>query len=83
MPTVKAMTITVDSLPPRPKYGCDGGYDVAVKGPSVVVSTKFCSTMRKRGVFNGHNHGWFALNEHWSWVISMIWGLRGCLHLEE
>ena len=38
MSTVKAMTITVDSLPPRPKCGYDGGYDVAVKGPSVVVS---------------------------------------------
>ena len=32
------MAITVDSLPPRPKCGYDGGYDVAVKGPSVVVS---------------------------------------------
>jgi hypothetical protein len=34
---LKAMTITIDSLPPRPKCGCDGGYNVAVKGPSVVV----------------------------------------------
>jgi hypothetical protein len=37
MPTVKAMTITIDSLPPRPKCGYNGGYDVAVKGPSIVV----------------------------------------------
>jgi hypothetical protein len=37
MPTVKAMAITIDSLPLRPKCGCDRGYDVAMKGPSVVV----------------------------------------------
>ena len=37
MPTVKAMTITADSLLPRPKLDCDRGYDVAMKGPSVVV----------------------------------------------
>ena len=37
MPTVKAMTITVDSLLPMPKLDCDVGYDVAVKGASVVV----------------------------------------------
>ena len=36
MPTVKAMTITVDSLLPRPKLDCDWGYDVAVKGLNVV-----------------------------------------------
>jgi hypothetical protein len=30
------MTITVDSLLPRPKLDCDVGYDVAVKGASVV-----------------------------------------------
>ena len=34
---VKAMTITVDSLPPRPKLDCDASYDVAMKGASVVV----------------------------------------------
>ena len=34
---VMAMTIIVDSLPPRPKLDYDGGYDAAVKGPSVVV----------------------------------------------
>ena len=38
MPTVKAMTIIVDSLLPRPKLDYDVGYDVAVKGVSVVVS---------------------------------------------
>jgi hypothetical protein len=37
MATVKAMTITVDSLLPRPKLDCDVGYDAAVKGASVVV----------------------------------------------
>ena len=35
--TVRAMIITTDSLLPRPKLDCDGGYDMAVKGPSVVV----------------------------------------------
>ena len=34
---VKAMTIIVDSLLPRPKLDYDVGYDVAVKGASVVV----------------------------------------------
>ena len=33
MATVKAMTITIDNLLPRPKCGYDGGYDVVVKGP--------------------------------------------------
>jgi hypothetical protein len=37
MPTVKAMTITIDNLLPRPKLDCDVGYDAAVKGASVVV----------------------------------------------
>jgi hypothetical protein len=54
MPTVKAMTITVDSLPPTPKLDCNGGYDVAVKGPSVVVIAhylKHCSYMGQgRGI---------------------------------
>ena len=35
--TVMTMTITVESLLPRPKLDYDGGYDVAVKGTSVVV----------------------------------------------
>jgi hypothetical protein len=34
---VMTMTITADSLLLRPKLDCDGGYDVAVKGASVVV----------------------------------------------
>ena len=38
MTMVMAMTITVDNLLPRPKLDCNGGYDTAVKGPSVVVS---------------------------------------------
>jgi hypothetical protein len=33
-----AMTITADSLLPRPKSDCDRGYDVTVKGASVVVT---------------------------------------------
>ena len=37
MPTVRAMTITVDSLLPRPKLDCDMGYDVAMKSASAVV----------------------------------------------
>ena len=32
-----ATTITADSLLPRPKLDCNRGYDVAVKGASVVV----------------------------------------------
>ena len=40
MSTVKAITITDDSLLPRPKLDCDGGYDVAMKGPSVVVCSR-------------------------------------------
>jgi hypothetical protein len=40
MVTMKAMTITIDSLLPRPKLDCDVGYDVAVKGASVVVSVQ-------------------------------------------
>ena len=35
--TVKAMTITADSLLPRPKLDRDVGYNVAMKGVSVVV----------------------------------------------
>ena len=37
MPTVKVVTITVDSLLPRLKLDCDVGYDMTVKGASVVV----------------------------------------------
>ena len=37
MPIVMAMTITVNSLLLRLKLDCDGGYDVAMKGLSVVV----------------------------------------------
>ena len=37
MATVKAVTITVESLLPRPKLDYDVGYDVAMKGASVVV----------------------------------------------
>ena len=35
--TAMAMTITTDRLLPRPKSDYDRGYDVAVKGASVVV----------------------------------------------
>jgi hypothetical protein len=37
MVTVKAMTITIDSLLSRPKLDCDVGYNVVVKGANVVV----------------------------------------------
>jgi hypothetical protein len=37
MAIVKAMTITVESLLPKPKLDCNVGYDTAVKGTSVVV----------------------------------------------
>ena len=40
MPMLMAMTIIVDSLLPRPKLDCDVGYDVAMKGPSVVVHVR-------------------------------------------
>ena len=35
------MTINVDSLLPMPKLDCDGGYDAAVKGLSVVVAMSY------------------------------------------
>ena len=41
MPTVKAMTITVDSLLPMPKLDCDVGYDAVVKGVSVVMYSAY------------------------------------------
>ena len=37
IPTVMAMSITADSLLPRPKLDYDVGYDAAVKGASIVV----------------------------------------------
>jgi hypothetical protein len=37
IPTVMAMSITADSLLPRPKLDSDVGYDATVKGASVVV----------------------------------------------
>ena len=37
MPTVKAMTLTVDSLLPMLKLDCDVGNDATMKGASVVV----------------------------------------------
>ena len=40
MATVKAMTITVDSLLPRMKLDYDVGYDATMKGASVVVIPK-------------------------------------------
>ena len=41
MATVKAMTITVDSLLPRSKLDYDVGYNAAAKGASVVVNNTF------------------------------------------
>ena len=46
--TVKAMTITADSLLPRPKLDCDVGYDAAVKGASIVVLDKCPYVARKK-----------------------------------
>ena len=40
MATVKAMTITVDSLLLRPKFNFYVGYDTAVKGASVIGFAK-------------------------------------------
>jgi hypothetical protein len=37
MPTVKAMTITIDSLLLRQKLDSDVGYNTAMKGASIVV----------------------------------------------
>ena len=37
MPTVKAMTITINNLLLRLKLDCNVGYDVAMKGASAVV----------------------------------------------
>ena len=48
MATVKAMTITIDSLLPRPKLDCDVGYDTAVKGASIVVLDKCPYVARKK-----------------------------------
>ena len=45
MPTVKAMTITVDSLLPRPKLDYDMGYDAAIKGASVVVLVRLVGSI--------------------------------------
>jgi hypothetical protein len=36
IPTVMAMSITADSLLPRPKFDCDVSYDAAKKGAVVV-----------------------------------------------
>jgi hypothetical protein len=41
MVTLKAMTITVDSLLPRLKLDCDVCYDMAAKGASVVLGLGF------------------------------------------
>ena len=38
------MSITTDSLLPRPKLDYDVGYDATVKGASVVVSKDLAST---------------------------------------
>jgi hypothetical protein len=41
MPTVKAMTITINSILSRLKLDYDVGYDAAVKGASIVVQVLF------------------------------------------
>ena len=57
MLTVKAMTIIVDSLPPRPKLDYDVGYDMAMKGTSIVVA----GTMAKDALSlsDGMPHWWW------------------------
>jgi len=50
MMMVMAMTITIDSLLSRPKLDYDGGYDVALKGPSVVVEGYNGNSMRLRNL---------------------------------
>ena len=45
--TAMATTITANSLLPRPKLDCDRGYDVAVKGASVVVDNVLVMNMDK------------------------------------
>ena len=44
---VMAMSITADSLLPRPKSDYDRGYDVAVKGASVVVCSGKSNHIRR------------------------------------
>jgi hypothetical protein len=46
---VRAMTNTVDNLLPRPKFDCDGGYDMAVIGLNVVVEARWDSAKCKPG----------------------------------
>jgi hypothetical protein len=41
-----AMSITADSLLPRPKLDCDVGYNMATKGASIVVSVKLTVRMK-------------------------------------
>jgi hypothetical protein len=53
MPTMKAMTITIDILLPRPKIDCDGFYDMTVKCLSVVVNP---SQIHQEMAINNHQH---------------------------
>jgi len=60
MVTVKAMTITVDSLLPRLKLDCDVGYGTTVKGASVVVEgrreAKACQMLQVPHMGSSHLH---------------------------
>jgi hypothetical protein len=49
IPRVLAMTITIASLLPRQKLDCDGCYDVAIKGSSVVVLASLDRGVYSRG----------------------------------
>ena len=53
---VRAMIITADSLPLRLKLDYDGGYDVDVKGPSVVVMEKGPTGTRDMQVVGSHKY---------------------------
>ena len=57
MPTVKAMTITIDSLLPRPKFDCDVGKDASV----VVIHQA-----------QGHLCVCCADFHNWSWILVWI-----------
>ena len=50
MPTVKAMTITINNLLLRLKLDCNVGYNAAVKGASVVVMVRSLGPDLPKGI---------------------------------
>jgi hypothetical protein len=75
MPTVKAMTITADSLLSRPKLDCDVGYDVAVKGLSVVVMDPcdFILSHWEEAQHPSKGGYWFGGSWHGLWWLGTPW----------